>query len=76
MHKGGDEFLIILDVDEYCHECPNFEATVSKIFPKSKNEHVIVARTYVSCEHKCECDSIRDYLKKEMSHGEKKNGNE
>lgn len=57
--------MISLDVEPYCDNCPNFEARVYQL--KSNNFFGgFECETYVRCEHRERCMSIRRYLEEEM----------
>lgn len=56
--------MIKVRAKTYCENCPCFEAETNKIFQDD------VYITYINCEHALLCDSIEEYLLKEM---EKKN---
>lgn len=52
--------MIKLDVEDYCHNCNEFEPDVHR-------EHLYFAgkdklETVVRCEHRIRCESIKNYL--------------
>ena len=49
--------MIELKVDEYCHNCPEFEAQVDKVYRTYKAEPEV--HTTVTCEHRSKCECIR-----------------
>jgi hypothetical protein len=49
--------MIRLDVQDYCHSCPEFEASVVMI------DHITKIDTIIHCEHQFKCDRIKQYLK-------------
>lgn len=57
--------MITIDVDEYCHTCPDFEP--SKIMLPYWADNVIInADTKVICKHKDRCQNLRAYLEKKI----------
>lgn len=63
--------MIELDVKEYCHTCPAFEAEVDgpqKLF--ARNE-IILTNTIVHCARRNLCAGLMRHLEKEMQKGEK-----
>lgn len=54
--------MIRLDVQDYCHSCPEFEASVEKteLFGNGK---LVNMNTTISCKHQFKCDRIKQYLK-------------
>lgn len=55
--------MIILEIKEYCHHCPGFEADVRK---EQTGDH----NTVIRCRYKGRCESMVNYLKKETKeHG-------
>lgn len=54
---------INLRVEEYCSECPYFEAEVTK-FKSTGGRHQTLAETLVTCKHAIRCVNISDYLRK------------
>ena len=67
--------MIELKVEEYCHDCPDFEADVIKSKESYENrynpmtmqteEHVFV-RTTVHCAHANRCRAVKRYLEKKQ----------
>lgn len=58
--------MIKLDIQDYCHTCPNFEP--EKVVISSLAEIF----TFVQCEHKGRCINIAAHIKKELSEKESK----
>ena len=61
--------MIILNVADYCHNCPEFEAHVEKDILKYKDftsdkEHLVGVNTNISCEHRDRCEEIRKFIEK------------
>lgn len=56
--------MIKLVVDEYCENCPEFEAHVECIGLKSIGETTarMTCNTTITCEHRAKCQSMKDYL--------------
>lgn len=50
--------MINLIVENYCHECPSFEANVVNITSVGE-----VKTTNITCKHRERCKSIKNYLK-------------
>lgn len=62
--------MIRLDVEEYCQDCPAFEAKTDRSLHRSCN-HAVFTDIVVSCENADRCRAIHAYLKEETK--EKKN---
>lgn len=60
--------MITLKVDEYCHNCPEFEPSVDRTTMCSDdffgNPSMVLTETVVTCEHKQRCQSIHAYIVK------------
>lgn len=59
--------MITLDVEEYCQNCPDFEADVEKtqVFAIGKGMKKETANeTVVRCEHSVKCNTMMNYLRK------------
>ena len=52
--------MIILDVQKYCHTCPNFEATTIDYTTCDGSNFI------VSCVHCVECANIARHLEKQQ----------
>lgn len=52
--------MIHLEIEKYCHECPEFDADVSKL---TANGEVI--DTVIQCAHSERCRTIKAYLEKQ-----------
>lgn len=50
--------MIKLNVEQYCHNCPNFEPVINRLFADNKCQDVVII-----CGDKFRCDSIKSYLK-------------
>lgn len=61
--------MIKLNVEDYCQDCPEFEAHADKLYGDNRS-----LNTWVYCEHKKICKRIHDYLSKKLK--EKENGEE
>ena len=48
---------IILEVEDYCHNCPSFEAKVTKFVSEDLNNDRHV-QTIVTCDHYRACDRV------------------
>lgn len=53
--------MIEIDVAEYCHECPAFEAETTKCYADNK-----LAKTIVSCVHWRKCREIYKSVKERL----------
>jgi hypothetical protein len=53
--------MITLDIQPYCHNCPNFKAKVDhinrEVGPGEREYHHVIF-----CEHQFTCHSIKEYL--------------
>lgn len=59
--------MITLEVEEYCQNCPDFEADVKKThaFAIGKGMREETANeTVVRCEHSVKCYTMMNYLRK------------
>ena len=56
--------MIELKVEEYCHDCPEFEAHCNKDAFVFTNGQVHHCNTIITCEHAGRCASIKNYLEK------------
>ena len=62
--------MICLDVNDYCHNCQEFEAHVEKNILEYKDfisdkMHFVGVKTNISCEHRDRCEEIRKFIEKE-----------
>lgn len=55
---------IELRVEEYCQNCTEFEVDVEKIMAYDIFEEPCGCDTYIYCEHRSKCESIKNHLKK------------
>lgn len=53
--------MISLDIQDYCHNCPNFEP--EKVVIKALSE----TYTFVQCENKGRCMAIAERIRKELA---------
>lgn len=66
--------MIILQVAGYCQNCQEFEPRVTKdgldcsTFDMRSRSYVgsIICNTTITCEHAARCQSIREYVQKEI----------
>lgn len=58
--------MIELKVEEYCHNCPEFEADVDvdDFGYKTYNGYILHTNTTVKCEHAKRCQAIFEYFMK------------
>jgi len=54
--------MIKLDVDDYCHDCPEFEPELERLYIEDINfdRHV---DTRITCDNQHKCRHIMRYLK-------------
>lgn len=57
--------MIELNVEGYCHKCPDFDPVLTRLYAGGT-----VHTTYVQCKNKERCDSIREFLESEKIHEE------
>lgn len=50
--------MIYLDVKDYCHTCPDFEAHTTMLYNDDKAESI-----YVSCAHRLKCERLYEHIK-------------
>ena len=58
--------MISLDIQDYCHNCPDFEP--EKVMIRNPLE----VYTFVQCENKGRCRAIAGHIKKELARKENK----
>lgn len=60
--------MIELQVADYCHNCPEFEADVQlprrRLYPDG--ELAVIGDTIVCCKHRTRCYSIHTRIRREM----------
>lgn len=54
--------MIKLQVEEYCHDCPEFEAESEELYYMNNGE--LEVSTFVSCMHKNKCYRIKNYIER------------
>ena len=56
--------MIKLEIDEYCDNCPQFDAHVEKdvLFAGHSKKYF---NTNITCEHKDKCRCLKDMIEKE-----------
>ena len=60
--------MIKLDIDEYCHNCPEFESDVKKDVIHCRNSDfgiTSIVHTIITCEHRERCRAIKNFLEEE-----------
>lgn len=55
------ENMIALDVENYCHSCPDFEAKCQKVYSDGD-----VCMTIVECESKHKCKRLKQYIEQQI----------
>lgn len=61
--KMGIATMIRLQVEKYCHNCPEFEAQVEKEHCYTYKDGS-VTNTTVTCEHRSKCECIRECVER------------
>ena len=54
--------MITLNIQKYCHECPDFEADVRKQDTADFHIGHVWHDTLISCAHRNRCYEIKKYL--------------
>ena len=55
--------MIRINVEEYCHQCLDFEADVTKpVRTVNDNDEHIQTDTIVQCKYRKRCEAIKRYL--------------
>lgn len=57
--------MIELKVEEYCHNCPDFEADVVKNRIRDVVVFVDYTDTTITCAHAARCRAVKRYLEKQ-----------
>jgi hypothetical protein len=61
--------MIVLNVEEYCHNCPDFEAYVERDicnFDIVLSASNMKCNHIITCEHEDRCRQIKKYLEEEV----------
>lgn len=64
--------MIKLEVEDYCQNCPKFEAEVenpANIYNAFGDDDYI-GDTIIRCEHRKQCQKVFEYAKKHLINGE------
>lgn len=56
--------MVRLDIQEYCHECMDFQPDVERPVKMHNGDEVIQSDTIVRCENRGRCAAIKRYLEK------------
>lgn len=74
--------MITLKVEDYCHDCPDFEPDVEKnsetlhrndpFTGPFYTETITFHTTTIHCKHRYRCESVKEYMRKQLEE-EKKN---
>ena len=56
--------MIRLEVEEYCHSCPEFTASVNKVTSYGNNE-VVERDICITCGNEGLCRRLRDQIERE-----------
>lgn len=59
--------MINLEVNEYCHNCPEFQPLVDKEYYESGYGDEFT-NTTVTCKYAQRCEAIAEYFKKHAKH--------
>lgn len=56
--------MIRLNVEEYCHQCMDFDPDVTEPVRAfgADGKEIILTDTIVQCEHRRRCEAIKKYL--------------
>ena len=57
--------MITLKVEDYCHNCPNFEPEAATIGITHGFSDKMIYETYVYCKKHETCEKIYEHIKKE-----------
>lgn len=57
--------MIDLKVEDYCHECPEFEADTRKSALFADGE-IVAAECVIVCEHSAKCAHIKQFLEDQL----------
>ena len=58
--------MISLDVENYCHDCPDFDPICDKLY--AGNAPYL---TLVSCENKDRCKNLKKYIEQQITRKER-----
>lgn len=58
--------MIKLNIEEYCHNCPDFEVSVDKTHAYCAEYALDWFTTEITCKHRSRCKEIKSYLEKEI----------
>lgn len=58
--------MIKLEVEEYCQECPAFEAVTKHPTVFYADSNIRDCTTVVECEHRKKCKGIERYLRRKV----------
>lgn len=61
--------MISLDIENYCHNCSEFEPDCKTIIYMADGK--IIVDTLVTCEHKDRCRNIKTYIEQQLARKEK-----
>lgn len=72
--------MITLRVEDYCHDCPDFEADVNKEEVSTamwddvmkKWDFPVINCTTIYCKHRYKCHALKEHLEKKASKENKK----
>lgn len=72
--------MITLKVEDYCHDCPDFEPDVEKEvqrwegvdYDTMTSYDYTRAHTTIYCKHRYRCESVKSYLERQKKEEEKK----
>jgi hypothetical protein len=61
--------MIRVDVEEYCHECLDFNPDVSKAERVTLGDEMSYTDTIIRCKYRKRCCGIRRFLEHQMKEG-------
>lgn len=57
--------MINLNVEEYCHECPDFEVDIDSCVIRRPNDTIYKCTHNIYCKHSDKCKAIKKHLERE-----------
>lgn len=63
--------MINLNVADYCHDCPYFEANVITNILSDPWEHPVRVTTRIECVNKDKCFNIHNHIERQINNNDK-----
>ena len=57
--------MIEARIEEYCHDCPDFEVDVRSIVRRYDDDTIAKCNHIIYCKHRNKCEAIKKHLEKE-----------